>query len=201
LGREAQCRCRWDGGEGFVKAHLEALELVIRGDLKRRFVLTDLGDVAVVADELRFHAGGEQFGLELGAAVAARWAKAIAAPPPSLSKKLGIEPGKKLYAIGTLDDDELIRAVGDAATATPEEATFALARIDDEAGLVHAVAEHARLADPKGFLWLVYRKGRTSSFGDTAVRAAMLARGFVDTKVAGVSPLLTATRFSRRRAD
>jgi hypothetical protein len=44
-------------------------------------------------------------------------------------------------------------------------------------------------------LWIVYPKGGINGFGETAVRETLRQRGFIDTKIASVSPQLTALRF------
>jgi hypothetical protein len=53
MGREAQCRCRWDGGSGDVKAFLETNELILRGSLKRTLPIARLKDVRVAGEDLR----------------------------------------------------------------------------------------------------------------------------------------------------
>jgi hypothetical protein len=49
-------------------------------------------------------------------------------------------------------------------------------------------------------IWIVYRKGPGQAVNETAVRAAGLAAGLVDTKVAAVSAVFTAMRFNHRRS-
>jgi hypothetical protein len=198
MGREARCRCRFDGGEGEVKALLETHELILRGDLRRKFLIGALADVRAEGEDLLFTAAADHIALALGASVAARWAKAIATPPPTLTRKLGIGPKTRVLVVGGIDDPELRTATEAATTNRPAEATFALSQVSDERDLDRAVRQHARLADAKAPLWIVYAKGPASKYGETAVRAAMRARGFVDTKVASVSQRLTAARYSRR---
>ena len=127
--------------------------------------------------------------LHLGAADAASWAKKIATPPPTLAAKLGITAGTAVRVIGKVDDPELAAAL---ATATGTDPALTVAQVADAAALDRA----ATAAD--GPLWLAYTKGKTSPFGERAVRDAMRGRGWVDVKVASVSDRLTATKFVRR---
>ena len=198
MGREARCFCRWDDAEGEVKALLETEELVLRSDLKRRVAIAAMADVRVEAENLCFTVEGEPVMLALGAIEAARWAQKIATPPPSLRVKLGIEPSAKVLVLGTIDGTPLEEALADQTTTIPGDATLTVAVVGDETQLALAVQAHANLP-PGAPLWVVYRKGPSAVFGDGAVRGAMRAVGFIDLKVASVSPDLTATRYTLKR--
>jgi hypothetical protein len=47
-------------------------------------------------------------------------------------------------------------------------------------------------------LWVIYPKGPGKPLGESAIRTALRSEGFIDTKVASVSPTLTALKFIRR---
>ena len=52
MGMEADCRCRWSGGEARVKALLEARELILRGDVRRTLAIGAIKTVALDGDDL-----------------------------------------------------------------------------------------------------------------------------------------------------
>lgn len=83
MGREATCICRWDGGEGEVRAILEARQIVVRGSVTLKLPIDNLSRVHVIGGHLLLAAPGCTFELHLGKAEAANWARRIAPPPPT----------------------------------------------------------------------------------------------------------------------
>jgi len=191
MGLEAYCACRWNGGAGTVKALLEPRELILRGDLKRTLPLTALTEIGVAGDELRLSIDDEELALTLGAGPAARWAKKLATPPPTLAHKLGIGPEAKAQAIGPIDDAALREALREGQATGTGDSALSIAVVADAAALDHALRVHG----VRGPLWLVYAKGRRVGFGAGAVRELMRRAGYIDTKVAAVSDGLSATRY------
>lgn len=196
MGLEANCRCRWDDGLGETKALLEADALILRGDLKRRIPIGEISDLSASGAELHFRHFTETFALELGAARAARWAEKIAAPPPSLAKKLGVAAGSKVLVVGMLEDAVLQEALKGAIAARDEEAALSLAVIRDEAALRRALSRHEFLAAGTP-IWIVHEKGPKAAFGEGPVRSIMRGAGYLDNKVSAVSEALSATRYVR----
>src|SRR5262249_58033487 len=148
--------------------------------------------------DLCFRVGKEKVALELGAAVAERWAEKLAAPPRTLVQKLGIGPSSKALVIGAIEDAALRDAVAGCEAAGPEEAKLSLAVVAAAAALDHALKIHETL--PTGApIWIVYPKGSRAAFGEAAVRAIMRAAGYIDSKVSAVSDALSATRYGRRK--
>ena len=197
MGREARCHARWSGGEGEVKALLETHEVILRGDLRRTMPLSEI-DPRVEGEALVLRAGGEEVALDLGAQVAASWARKIAAPPVSLADKLGVGPQCRALVCGEVDDAQLEEALRTALAPSAGEAHLTVAVVQSEADLAAALECHRQLPDDAP-IWMVYRKGKTSSYGEAVVRTTMRASGYIDTKTASVSDTLTGTRFSRRR--
>ena len=191
MGHETLCHAKWPGGAGEVKVLLEARELVLRGNLRRTLKLDASADVHVDVDgdALAFRHNGETIALHLGAGMAASWAKKIATAPPTLAAKLGVT-GVGVRIVGEIDDRELSAALAEAGSGPP---VLTVAQVADAAALDHAVA-----AAGDGPLWLVYAKGKASTYGEAAVRTAMRDRDWIDIKVASVSDRLTATKFVRR---
>jgi hypothetical protein len=192
MGMEAECTCRWDAGRGQVKALLESHALIIRGALRRTIPLAAITQIAAEDDALHVIAGAESISLDLGGATAQRWARKIAAPPPSLAKKLGVGIGSPAYVIGDITDDALRAALNGASTQDRDAARISLAMVRSETELLDALTRHPR-ARP---IWIVYGKGAKTAFGEAAVRRVMRAAGFMDNKVSAVSETWSATRYA-----
>lgn len=194
MGREALCACRWGAETGEVKALLESSELILRGDIRRKVPLADLKSVRVEDKDLCFKVGRESVALSLGATIAGSWAKKIAMPAPSLREKFGLKDGAKALAIGPLSDSVLAAALDGATTASRGKAAIAVAVVENEKDLGKAIRRC-----PFGMpIWIVHRKGKAAAYGETPIRAAMRAEGFIDTKVSAVSADFSALRFTRR---
>lgn len=199
MGRETVAVARWRGAVEEVKALLESTEIILRGAIKARIARSNISDIAVAGEELVLRCAGEPLVLELGATEAQKWRDALLKPPPSLASKLGIEPDRPAFLIGSCDDEALNHALTGAVCALPGEAHVLVAIIEREPDLAAALAmaeHHLGLS-----LWCVYGKGKTAKFGDTQVRAFMRGRGYVDTKSCAVSDRLTAARYQRKVAD
>jgi hypothetical protein len=201
MGREAVCTCDWAGTVAEVKALLETSELILRGEIRRRVAFSDIKDVQVRADGLRFKTGGERVELVLGAAVAAKWAAAITSPPPSLARKLGITDKTVVRTIGSIDDENLKAAIAEAARVSSPDADLIVACVDTlealKASFTQAKAALARAVP----IWIVYAKGPGHPLNETAIRTFLRGNGLMDTKVASVSSTLTALRFNLRTSD
>jgi hypothetical protein len=205
MGREASCLCDWNGQstrvEGArVKALLEPPELILRGEIKRRIPFAAMQQVAARGARLRFRVDGESVSLELGEALAAKWAQALLKPPPTLAQKLGIAPGGAARVLGTVDDEALLNALKDARRVTRGAVDVIVARVNTPAEIGDAWKKAAAQAANGAALWMVYAKGRGHAINEADVREAGLAAGFVDVKVAAVSAQLTALKFVRRKA-
>jgi hypothetical protein len=198
VGREARCAASWGAQSGAVTVHLDATELTARGAFRARAPLASLCDVRAEGDTLRFRAGDDEVTLRLGAA-ASRWAAAIVKQPPSLAAKLGIRAETRVLAIGSMDDDGLVRAVATGVAGTREPDVI-VARLDDAGALARVAADHGALLERRVPLWVIYTKGRGAPLGETAVRAMLRERGLVDLKVASVSATLTALQFARKQS-
>jgi hypothetical protein len=197
MGREAQVVCRVPGDAEVVKAQLESTDLILRGvRIKRRFVLAQLQDLTVVADSLQFVGDGEPVALQLGAAEAAKWLKKISTPPPGLAAKLGISAEQPAWFFGPLDDPVLTLALAGASTSTVADAHVMVAVVLSADALKQALQQHTQM--PGRALWLVNEKGPRAGLGDSAIRTALRAQGYMDNKTTAVSERLSATRYAKR---
>jgi hypothetical protein len=195
MGREATVQCRWAQEAGLCKVLLETHELIVRGAIRHRVPIASLTGVSVENEELRFRVNGDPVSLSLGSALAQRWAKAIATPPPTLAGKLGISSTSRLKLLGEIDSEELQAAIAEAASTDGKAANLILAAVRTPIDLEHTLARLPKRPSDLVPLWIVYPKGNTNGFGETSVRETLRQRGFIDTKIASVSPQLTALRF------
>jgi hypothetical protein len=193
MGREAVVHAEAGSEAGEVRALLESTELVLRGGIRRRFRISALEGVTSEDGILRFNCAGEAVKLYLGVRLSGTWVKAISTPPPSLRCKLGLNTGAAKL-IGVMDDAELAEALDGSLVEEASEATMLIARVNGPADLKLACEMHALQPDLP--IWTVYPKGRGVVFADGAIRSALRARGFRDTKSCAVSDRLTATRYS-----
>jgi hypothetical protein len=184
-----------------VKALLEPPELILRGGFRRRFPFSQLTSIRAIGAILRFEFEGEAFALTLGGDLPARWARTLTTPPPTLAKKLGISKDTVVRMVGAVDDDALRSALAEAKAVGDDGAELILARVNTARELADALRVSAKQLAARVPIWLIYPKGKGHALSENDVRSAGLAAGVVDTKVAAVSPTLTALRFVRRRDD
>jgi hypothetical protein len=200
MGREADCMCVWKESTAQVRALLETDELILRGGMRRKIPFAEMQGIHADAGRLRFVFQGEPVSLELGDAVAAKWAKTLASTPPDLAKKLGIKPESKVHVIGVVDDVALSEALAKPGSKSGNVSDLIIVRVETSSEL-SAALEKAAMELKRGVpIWIVYRKGKGQALSEAVVRATGLAAGLVDTKVASVSPALTALRFNKRRS-
>lgn len=177
---------------GDVLALMESTELILRGDVRRRFLRDESAQLHVDSDLFQFDCCGEVVALQLGATVADRWAKAIDTPPPGLRAKLGLAAGARALRVGAFDDTALESALAGVLVDTVETADMIIASISGPADLGAALAVHA--ACPALPIWVIHPKGAGAAFGDDEIRAVLRAHGFRDTKSCAVSERITASR-------
>jgi hypothetical protein len=197
MGKDAQVRARFAGGEDVGRLQYEAPKLLFRGAERRVFEGEALKGVRAEAGDLVL-ADGSRFAL--GDKAAASWADAILNPKSRLDK-LGVKPGMKVAVLNVADDalaGELVaRGAAPVADLSDLDLLFyaadSLADLDRLPDLIPALGD-------KGALWVVSRKGKAAGLKDVEVMAAARGQGLADTKVVGFSETLTALRFIRRRA-
>lgn len=123
-----------------------------------------------------------------------------------LPKKLGIKDGDEVAMLGAPaalrgELAELAPAARIVAAQGPDTA-LVMWFVFDNAALQAGVAERARRTPPGG-LWICWRKKSAhpgGDVGDGEVRAAALARGIVNYKVAAIDETWSGLKFAIRRA-
>ena len=199
MGREAICACDLNGQTAEVKALIEPPELILRGEIKRRIPFATIKNLVAEGAVLRFRIGSEKFSLSLGAETAAKWAKTISTPPPSLAKKLGIAIDARVRIIGAIEDPALEAAIAEGQPATRGRADVIIACCNTRAELESAFDRSLKPVAEGAALWIVYKKGKGYAINEADVRQTGLAAGIVDVKVAAVSDKLTGLKFVRRK--
>lgn len=200
MGREAICACLWNGAKTAVKALIEPPELVLRGEMRRKLPFARMKQVRADGEWLRFTFEDESVALQLGGEMAAKWAKTLLKPPPSLAKKLGITPETTVRMIGTVDDSALKGALAEAKDISDRKGDLILARVNTPADLSAALRKSANQLKSGTPIWFIYRKGPGHPLNENEVRKTALATGIVDTKIAAVSAEFSALRFVKRRS-
>ena len=194
MGLEATCDVRLGRKTGRGRALLESTELIVRGDVPMKIPLSALTSVVVRGEELRVTWPGGRAVLTLGGA-AEKWALKIKTPR-GLMDKLGVKVGARVSVLGTGDASLLEELRG--RTANVVEGKLAKGS-DIILAFMHAKPDLARLARARsairenGAVWVVWPKGR-KELREGDVRAAALALGLVDVKVASVSDVLSGLK-------
>jgi hypothetical protein len=201
MGRESECSCECNGSTYPVKALLEPPELILRGGLRRRLPFSRLTGIRADGAILRFVFEGQAFALMLGGDLPGKWARAMTVPPPTLAKKLGISQDTEDSIAGAVDAEALRSALATAKAVGDDGFELILARVNSTRELANALKVSAKQLAARIPIWFIYPKGKGHALNENDVRSAGLAAGVVDTKVAAVSPTLTALRFVRRRDD
>jgi hypothetical protein len=199
MGREANCTCIWDDAKYEVKALIEPPELIFRGDLKRKIPFAKMNKIQADGDLLRFTIEGEAVALELGSAMAAKWAEALLKPLPTLAKKLGITSEITVRMIGPVDDVNLKIALAESKAVSESRGDLILARVDTPTELKAALTKASDQLRSGTPVWFIYRKGPGHPLNENLVRKTALKSGIVDTKIAAVSSEFSALRFVKRR--
>lgn len=193
--------CKWNGKQATVKALIEPPDLILRGEVRRRLPISKLEQIHTEDEQLCFTFQGDSCALLLGNALAAKWAATLTTLPPTLAKKLGISADTVVRMIGAVDDDYLRAALSEAKAVAEKNADLILARVNTPEELAKALRTTAKQLAARIPIWFIYPKGKGHALNENDVRSAGLAAGIVDTKVASISPTLTALRFVRRRDD
>lgn len=200
MGREAFCACTWNGKKRHVKVLLEPPELIVRGEIRRRIPFAKIEDIQAEDENLLFSVDGDSIRLQLGSAMAGKWAEAMLKRPSTLAQKLGISSDTTVQMIGAVDDRALTTALKQAKSVSQTRGDLILARIDTPVDLAGALRRSAVQLAAGIPIWFIYRKGPGHPLNENLVRTTALATGIVDTKVAAVSAEFSALRFVKRRS-
>jgi hypothetical protein len=192
MGREAEGHAVWRGASGTVRASLERDGIILRGEVRGRLPRAGLADWQVDGEDLRLRSDGDPLILTLGAGEAAAWEAALARPLPSLAARLGVSDGARAWMIGGPPPAEIAAAVAGATVPGPAAAAMIVAVLHGPEDLAAALA----VGGDSGLrVWCIHGKGKGAAVGDTAVRSAFRAAGWMDIKTSAVSDTFTATLY------
>jgi hypothetical protein len=196
MGAEVVCRATLDGEASRGKALLETTEVIFRGTFRARVPLASIKRLKVGDSALVVVWPGGTLALELGATTAAKWAEKIKNPPSRLDK-LGVKPGSRVALVGSFAFDatfatELAKR---GALLTPRGPVDLLFFAPSSPSDLDRVTTLAKRLTPAGGLWIVRPKGAATPITETVTRAAGLAAGLVDVKVAAFSATHSGLKF------
>lgn len=194
MGREAECRARFDGQEGEGKALLEGDALFFRGPFKLRIERSDVKTVEARSGWLLVKAGRSTLALHLGPA-AEVWADDLL-NPRSRADKLGVKAGQKVTVLGVTDAQlvpELEARGADVSTRLRKETDVVFVQIDAATELAR-LSELASAIARDGAVWTVTPRG-APGLKDTDVMAAAKKAGLVDVKVVRFNETHSANKF------
>ncbi|MBL9054452.1 MAG: hypothetical protein JNN02_12055 [Tabrizicola sp.] len=197
MGREAEGHAVWRGRSGAVKAYLETDSIILRGEVRGKLPRAGLMDWRVEGEDLCLRSDGEPLVLTLGAKEATAWVKALEKPVPSLAQKLGVSAVARAWVIGGPAPEEIAVAVSGADAGGPEAASVIVAVLTGP-GDLQAALDTGRSTGLR--VWCVHGKGKSAAVGDTEVRAAFRAAGWMDIKSTAVSGAFTATLYRPPKA-
>lgn len=200
MGREALCTCAWNGKKHQVKALLEPPELILRGEIRRRMPFARIESIKTDGENLLFSFEGDTVRLQLGSALAAKWAETMQKSPPTLARKFGITSEITVHMVGSVDDPAITSALAEAKSVSHNKGDLILARVDTPADLTAALRQASAELAIGIPIWFIYRKGPGHPLNENLVRTTALATGIVDTKVSAVSAEFSALRFVKRRS-
>jgi hypothetical protein len=112
-------------------------------------------------------------------------------------EKLGMRPGARVALLGVDDPDlalELAAFTDDLTEGQARPGSDLIFLGADQAADLDRLAELRACLQPRGGIWVVFRKGRAATLRDVEVMAAGRAAGLIDNKVVGFSVTHTAIR-------
>ena len=208
MGLEARCEIRYDPTDGDARtgegaAHLDDVELLLRGEARHRIPRATISGVEAKAGRLVVrHAAGTTT-LALGEPAAAKWAARLAAAPKSVVDKLDVKAGMRVSAVGVTDAALLADVEARAGRMTKGRiaggSDVILLGIAEAAHLDRIAAAVPKLAD-RGCIWALHPRG-VPEVADTRIFAAAKACGLTYTNVARVSDVLSGEKLVRRKAS
>ncbi len=191
-----------DGVDHAGDALLETDELFLRveGEPKRRRLrLPELTKVRATKGALAFEHGGHRYAIAV--AGAAKWAEKILSPP-TLLDKLGIARGASIHVDGVEDEPAFEAALAEVEVVRVPlgpKASVVVRGMTTKKDLA-SLAKARRAVGDGLVLWAVYPKGQ-KDFGESDVRAAAIAEGLVDVKVARFSDVRSALKLVVRKSE
>ncbi len=193
MGQEAECTVRVGKKSSAGKAYLESEVLLVRGEQRIEIPFDRMKDVVVEGGTLVVRTEENETRLELGAQLAAQWARLIK-EPKGLFEKLEVAPQARV-AVVDIHDGLFLAALRERTNSVsdgrvPQGAPIIFFGAGDRESLKKVPLLRARMADD-GVLWIVRPKG-SKAVAESDVFEALKASQLVDTKVVAFSKTHTA---------
>jgi hypothetical protein len=193
MGLEAECTVRVGRTTSQGRALLEGDRLIFRGKPGLDLAFDAMRGVSVDGDALVVKTADQEVRFELGAALAARWARLIK-EPKDLFEKLEVKPESRVAAVDVTDSLFLTalreRTAAVAEGRVPEGAPIIFFGAETRDALRKVQLLRARMTDTS-VLWIVRPKG-SKAISESDVFEAAKGAGLVDTKVVAFSKTHTA---------
>ena len=176
------------------KVLLETTEIVIRGELRRKILFTDIKELTFDDKGLTLVLAEGPVVLNIGSA-AEKWAKKILAPPRRIDK-LGVKFGFEVAILGKQEQllkKEIIEIGGIIASTNRRDLDQVYLILESKSAL-KMVAEAKAKMKPGGAVWIVYPKGVTQITESDVLQAGRAAE-LKDVKVISFSETQTALKF------
>ena len=176
------------------KVLLETTEIVIRGELRRKILFTDIKELTFDDKGLTLVLAEGPVVLNIGSA-AEKWAKKILAPPRRIDK-LGVKFGFEVAILGKQEQllkKEIIEIGGIIASTNRRDLDQVYLILESKSAL-KMVAEAKAKMKPGGAVWIVYPRGVTQITESDVLQAGRAAE-LKDVKVISFSETQTALKF------
>jgi hypothetical protein len=197
MGKELNTTIKCGREKATCKVMLETSQIIVRGDIKRRFPLASLRKLAARGGWLEFESAGERVSIKLDGDAAA-WIDRIK-NPPSRTQKLRLAAGMKACVLGVAEAgvvDEIAKATGRKPVRALVDNTDVVMLFAELVADLRRLREIERRLSPKGATWVLWPKGGGELRHESVVEAAA-AVGLEQTISIGFSERLTGLRLSR----
>jgi len=188
MGHEVACTARVGRKSSIGKATLEGETLAFQGDFKLEIPFARMSDVTIEGNDLVIRTSDREVRLELGGALAQRWARLVK-EPKGLLEKLEVTAQARVAVVGVTDPLFLPalreRTASVAEERVPEGAATIFFGADTRAALQKVPLLRARMVE-NGTLWIVRPKA-SKAISEADVFEALRSAGLVDTKIVAFS--------------
>lgn len=197
MGKELVTTVRVGAKAAECRVLLEATELLVRGELKRRIPLTHPERFVVNDGMLEIAYEGETVAIQLGEKADA-WLDAIR-NPRSRMQKLGVTAGTSVCVLGDAEPDaleELTNTLGAAPSRRLRKPTDLVLCFAREHADLDRLAKIEALLTEGGAVWVLWPKGRHDFTHENVVAAGRRA-GLTQTRSIGFSEAFSGLRLVR----
>jgi hypothetical protein len=201
MGKEAECKAKLDGKLSQGKALIETDYVLFRGDFRVKIPFRAMKSVAAKGAWLEIGSEEGTLSLQLGPAVAEKWAQKILHPPLRLDK-LGVK-AEMVVSLAGVKDSELaaeLEARGARVRARAVKDSDIIFLGAEKKGDLDRIPALLGLIKAAGAIWTVYPKG-VRHITESDVLSAIREAGLADVKVASFSATHTALKAMIRVAQ